>query len=272
LFLFIDYDTIEENLCYTFNRAGFVVIQAIGAKMEIKGRRKSGVVILDLCGRIDVDSANFVEVVGQCTREGYKDILCNFEGVDFIDYTGISAILIAYKEVVNNKGRMKFSNIPAHLRNLFSISGLDRSIDIYATEDLALVSFKEDKIIEDIKKMQLRRRFKRLPIDIKVEVRHRFEKSEPFISEDIFNLSAIGAYIYGCDKFKLGDDIILKLKLSPKSEAIELEAKVVWLPDKQIQNYLHPGMGVEFCDISGDNQQKLLEFIEKNLSCLSSDS
>jgi len=240
--------------------------------MQIKVRRIGNIVILDLLGRVDLDSANFVEVVGECLREGYRDVLCNFEGIDFIDYLGISAITLAYKEVINNKGRMKFSNIPVHLKNLFCISGLDKTVDIYPTEELALNSFKEDKIIEGIQKMQLRRRFKRLPIGIKVEVRHRFEKSEPYISEEILNLSAVGAYIYGCDKFKLGDDVIVKLKLPPMREELELEAKIVWIPDKQAQNHLHPGMGVEFCNISNLTQQKLLEFIEKNLSCLFSDN
>ena len=56
--------------------------------MEIKARQNGSIVILDLAGRIDIDSANFVEAVGQCVRDGYLDILCNFEEVDFIDYLG----------------------------------------------------------------------------------------------------------------------------------------------------------------------------------------
>jgi hypothetical protein len=32
--------------------------------MEIRARQKENIIILDLAGRIDVDSANFVEVVG----------------------------------------------------------------------------------------------------------------------------------------------------------------------------------------------------------------
>jgi anti-anti-sigma factor len=239
--------------------------------MEIRARQKNNVIILDLHGRIDIDSANFVEVVGQCLRDGYRDILCNFEEVDFMDYMGVSAVVIAYKEVTNSKGRMKFTNVPAHLKNVFSIAGLDRSIDIYATEDLALNTFCEDKIIEDIKKMQLRRRFKRLPIDIKIELKSKYEESPPCLKLDILNLSAIGAYIYGCDKFKLGDEVILKMKLPPRNEVMELDAKVVWLPDKQIQHLLHPGMGVEFSRISPSDQQKLLEFIERNLSFMSAD-
>ena len=56
-----------------------------------------------MCGRIDSDSANLIEIVGQCVRDGYTDVLCNFETVESIDYLGVSAIVIAYKEIVNNK-------------------------------------------------------------------------------------------------------------------------------------------------------------------------
>jgi len=239
--------------------------------MEIKARQRDNIVILDLSGRIDVDSANLVEVAGQCIRDGYKDILCNFEEVEGIDYMGISAIVIAYKEVINNQGRMKFVNIPAHLKGMFSVSGLDRVIDIYATEDLAINSFNEDRIIEEIKKMQLRRRFKRLPLDIKIELKYKYDKSPVCLKADILNLSAVGAFIFGCEHFNLGDEVILRLKLPPKQEEIELEAKVVWLPDKQIQPHFHPGIGVEFSNIPSPVQQRLLEFIERNLSFMSSE-
>lgn len=239
--------------------------------MEIKARRKGNIIILDLGGRIDVNSANFIEAVGQCISEGYYDILCNFEEVDFIDYMGISAIVIAYKEAVNNKGRMRFFNIPAHLKGLFSVAGLDRVIEIYGTEDLAINSLKEDKVIENIKKLQLRRRFKRLPIDIKVELKVKYEKSPVCLEVELLNLSAIGAYIYGCEQFKLGDEVVLSLKLPPKFEEIRLEARVVWLSDKQIQPHLHPGMGIEFYNIPGSVQEKLIEFIERNLSFMSSE-
>ncbi len=121
--------------------------------LEIKLRRSANVVVLDLSGRIDVDSANLVEVIGECLRDGYADILCNLEDVEAIDYMGVSVVVIAYKEVVNHQGRIKFSNIPAHLRSVFAISGTDRVIEIYPDEEMALNSFREDKLIENIKKM-----------------------------------------------------------------------------------------------------------------------
>lgn len=236
--------------------------------MDINIRNKEGVVILGLVGRIDADCANLVETVGQCVHSGCSDILCNFSEVDYIDYVGISAIVIAYKEVVNHNARMKFCNISAHLREMFAISGLDRTIEILADEDTAVISFREDKVIEDIKRMQLRRRFKRLPVDIKVELKNDYEATfrSYCLKAEIVNLSAIGAYIFGCDKFKLGDEVVVKLILPPGSNTLELHAKVVWLPDKQVQPHFYPGIGVEFTHLAGPVQQKLLEFIERNLS------
>ncbi len=239
--------------------------------MDIQPRVKANVVILDLSESIDANSANLVEIVGQCLRDGYTDLLCNFEEVESIDYMGISALVLAYKEVMNNRGRMKLSGIPAHLRNIFSVTGLDRVIEIYATEELALNSFKEDKIIENIKKMQLRRRFKRLPIDIKIDLKDKYTKGPACFKADVLNLSAVGAYIYGCDKFKLGDDLTVKLKLPPKNTELELQAKVVWMCDKQVQPQFYPGLGVEFHKISSADQGKLIEFIDRNLSFTASE-
>jgi anti-anti-sigma factor len=239
--------------------------------MDIKARQFNNIIILDLAGRVDVNAANFIEAVGQCLRDGYNDILCNFEEVDFIDYMGVSVIVIAYKEMLNNRGRMKFVNVASHLKNIFSIAGIDRVIEMYPSEEVALASFQEDKVIENIKKMQLRRRFKRLPIDIKIELKSKLGHPPVCYNVEMLNLSAIGAFIFGCEKFQLGDDVILKLKLPPSSEEIELDAKVVWLPDKQVQPHSYPGMGVEFSNLTGPLQQRIIEFIERNISFLSND-
>ena len=240
--------------------------------MEIKARQRDNVVILDICGRLDVNSAHFVEAVGQCLRDGYTDILCNFEDVEFIDYMGISVVVIAYKEVLNNHGRMKFVNIPAHLRGTLSVSGIDRAVEIYAEEETAIKSFREDKIIEKISSMQLRRRFRRLPLDIKAELSGKVDKGCPSCHQaDILNLSAIGAFVFGCDKFRLGDEVAIKFKLPPKNEEMRLPAKVVWIADRQVQPHNYPGIGVEFREITFVEQQRLLEFIERNLSFSSTD-
>lgn len=239
--------------------------------LEIKLRQTGNCIVLDLCGQIDVDSANLVEVVGQCVHDGYLDILCNLEDIQAVDYMGISVVVIAFKEVVNHRGRMKFVNIPAHLRYIFTVSGMDRVIEIYTCEDSALNSFKEDKAIENIKRMQLRRRFKRLPIDLKIELKSKKDSFSGCFKVEMLNLSAIGAFIFGCGKFKLQDEVILKMRLAPKQEELELEARVVWVPDKGVQPHEYPGIGVEFSNLSNENQQKIIEFIDRNISFSPSD-
>lgn len=61
-------------------------------------------------------------------------------------------------------------------------------------------------------------------------------------------------------------DGYLKMKLAPKPEVLELEARVVWVPDKAVQPHEYPGIGVEFSNLSTENQQKIIEFIDRNIS------
>ncbi len=237
--------------------------------MDVRFRKKDRIVILDLVGSFDENCASFIESIGRCLKDGYQDLLCNFEEVTGVDYMGISGIVIAYKEVVNNHARMKFVNVPVHLMNLFVISGLDKTIDILPTEELALNAFKEDRNIEHIKKLKLRRRFKRLPIDIKVELKDKFVDNHSCFKVSVINLSALGCYIYGCNKFKLGDSVLVNINID-KDIILALDAKVVWIADKEVQNLIHPGMGVAFDNISNSDQQKLISFIEKNLANIAS--
>ena len=233
--------------------------------MDIKPIQKGRVIILELSGRVDVNSAPFIESVGICLRQGYLDILCSFENVEFVDYMGISGIAIAHKEVVNRGGRIKFFNVPAHIQNLFSVTGIDRVIDIFPTEESAINSLKEERNIEKIKQLKLRRRFKRLDVDIKAILSAKHKGKTVSCKVGILSLSGIGAYIYGCEKFKLGDEVVIKLNLTSKRSPLKLDAKVVWLSDKKLQPHVHPGIGVEFHNISALEQKRLLDFIERNL-------
>ncbi len=240
--------------------------------LEIKVRQRNGVIVLDLGGRIDVDAANFIEAVGYFVHNAQTDILCNLEDIEYIDYMGVSVITVAYKEVINNEGRMKFVNVPTHLKGIFAITGLGEVFEIYASEDSALNSFKEDKIIEKIKQQKLRRRFKRLPVELKVRYRSKCSPDTAFLEGEVLDLSGVGAYIFGSNKFPLGEILVLRMRLMPKQSELEVEAKVVWLSDKQIQPVHHPGTGVEFYNISSSTQKEILEFIERNMSFSPSDS
>jgi len=237
--------------------------------LEIGFRRFDSIVILDLSGNIDIDSANLIEQVGWCLENGYKDILCNFENINLVDYAGLSVLTIAYKDVLNHNGSMKFVRVPAHVRKTFCLVGLDRLFELYEEEELALKGFQEDRIISEIQKKHLRRRFKRLDLDIDVEFKLDGSR-EKFSSGKILNLSAVGILVFAEKTYPLGEILNLRLPLLPKLGVVELNAKVVWLVQKELQPQIYPGMGLEFYNLDSQTQKKIVEFVERNLPLSSS--
>ncbi len=232
--------------------------------LNIEFRKSNAIAILDLNGSIDIDSANLIEVVGWCLNNGYKDILCNFESVNLVDYAGLSVLAITYKDAVNHKGRIKFINVPAHIEKIFCFVYLDRVFEIYADEEVAVKSFQEDKAISDIQKMHLRRRFKRLPLDIDIEFKVK-TKDEGYSRGKVLNISAVGLLVFAEKTYPLGEILDIKLSLLPKPGQVELDAKVVWLVQKEVQPQIYPGMGLEFYNLQSQRQQEILEFVDRNL-------
>ncbi|MFH1504451.1 MAG: PilZ domain-containing protein [Candidatus Omnitrophota bacterium] len=234
--------------------------------MKIEVRKKEDIFILDLIGNIDINASNFVEKIGWIISNKGKNIICNFEEVNLIDYVGISMIAVAYKNILNHGGKIKLYNVPAHLKNLFSIVGLDRVFIYYATEDQAIESIKEEKRINQISEAQLRRRFERAPANITIEFKRQILNTDLFFKGKILNLSAIGAFVVCEHIFPLNDLLNLRMHLVPKPGILNIDAKVIWISDKQLQPRDFPGMGFEFYGISAQTQKNIIEFVEKNLT------
>lgn len=233
--------------------------------MEITVQYKGNIVVLSVSGEIDINASELVERVGWCIRSGFKDILCNFEEVNFVDYEGLSVLTIAYKNVINNKCRIKFVNVPVYIRRLFELVHMDSVFEVYDNMELALNAFKEDRAIAEIQSKKLRRRFRRLHFEQAVEYWPKRAGGKPHKGK-ILNLSAIGALIF-CDKiYPLGEVITLRLDLKPHLPKTELEAKVVWHVSRELQHEIYPGMGVEFHRIDSDTQAKIVAFVERNLA------
>lgn len=233
--------------------------------LEIGLRKQGTVAVLDLSGNIDIDASNFIEKIGWCLENGYEDILCNLEEVNLVDYAGLSVIAIACKNVMNHKGRIKFMNIPEHIKKVFSLMCLDKVFEMYEDEKTAVASFKEDKAIAEIQKKQLRRRFKRLPLDIEIEFRSITEGEKNFHKGKVLNLSAVGLLLFAHKMYPLGEILEIKLSLLPKPGVLDLQAKVVWHVVKEIMPHIYPGLGLEFYNLDSLMQKKVVEFVDRNL-------
>lgn len=67
--------------------------------MSIRVREVENVSILDIDGNVDINSSEIIETVGWLINTGKLYILLNLENVDLVDYSGLSVLAIAYKNV-----------------------------------------------------------------------------------------------------------------------------------------------------------------------------
>lgn len=234
--------------------------------MKINIREKEDIVILDLEGSIDINSSDFVETIGLALVTKSKNILCNFEGINLIDYVGISLIAVAYKNILNHKGKMKLCHVPSHVQKLFSIVGLDKVFTYYENEEEAAKSFTEEVLFSHILEQRLRRRFKRIPLHNIIEYRQKYSPKDVFYKGRIINLSAIGVFIAAEKVFSIGETLTTRIDLTPAPGVIEVESKVVWESDNEIQPMESPGMGLEFYNLSPKVQEQIIDFVEKHLT------
>lgn len=234
--------------------------------MKIRTRIKQKVAILDLEGNIDLNSSDFIETVGWVLNHKTKNILCNFEGINLVDYIGVSVLAIIYKNVINHKGQIKFYNVPAHVNKLFSIVGLNRVLERYDLESQALNSFKEDQAIAEIMDKKLRRRFDRILFRSPIEYRLNSAAKEVFFRGKILNLSAVGAFVVGERIFSVDEVLWAKLHLMPKPGVIEVEAVVVWASSHRDNPLEYPAMGIEFRGATTKKQQEIMSFVNKHLA------
>ncbi len=231
--------------------------------MRIKIKIKEGIAVLELEGSIGIDASDFVETVGWILNHQTKDIICNFSGVNLVDYVGISLITVIYKNVLNHKGRIEFYNVPSHVRRLFSIVGLDRVFHFYVSEEQAIAAIKQEQLIEKIAQSPSRRRFERIPFNATIEYRQKLLLDEPFFKGKIINLSAEGALIVSDKIFSIGDLLATRIDLHSQPGIIEADAKVVWVVDQEIQPEDYPGMGLEFHNLIPEKQEQIARFVEK---------
>ncbi|UCD54883.1 MAG: PilZ domain-containing protein [Candidatus Omnitrophota bacterium] len=231
--------------------------------MQIRKRFANDVVILYIVGNIDVNSAEFIEQTGRLLKDGTQKILCNFTNVNLVDYNGLSILVIAYKNAINQKGILKFCNIPPHIKELFKIARLDTVFDIYADEKNALQSF---RLSTKVDKLLLRRRFKRIDINIPVRYKKGLSANTKLVKGKILNISGEGLFIHSKNTFPVSTQLYLEIEFGKKKELLTLMGAVIWLADKKLQPHAYPGMGISFINLDKKNQIKIIDFIDKNIT------
>jgi len=112
--------------------------------MVIQKREKNNVVIFDVEGEIkrsDTIDVTLHQLVKEQLDTGKKQILFNFDKVEFIDSFGVGEILASYISTHNLGGKLKLARISKKLFLIFQVTMLTKVLDIFDEEDTALQSF-----------------------------------------------------------------------------------------------------------------------------------
>jgi len=109
------------------------------ASMKVEVKRDGETAHLKLRGRLDLDSSAAVkEEIRRCLSQGYVRLVLDLEAVEFINSSGLGALVSALKEIRLAKGRLVVCRLAPYVREIFEITQLSHIFEIYATEGEAL--------------------------------------------------------------------------------------------------------------------------------------
>ncbi len=105
--------------------------------MEIRSEKAGSAVLARVSGELDLDTARDfrARIDADLERFGSRDLLLDFSGVEFVDSSGLGAVLGRYKRVTEKGGRLAIFGCRPHVRRLLALSGLERVVEIYASLD-----------------------------------------------------------------------------------------------------------------------------------------
>lgn len=117
----------------------------MGSHKRIVVNEEGGVSIVRFVDRKIVDSGS-IEQLGEelnslVTVENRNMLLLNFDGVEFLSSAALNKLIVLNSRVKTAAGRLKLCCLRAEIKEVFSITRLDRQIDIRKTEADAIAAF-----------------------------------------------------------------------------------------------------------------------------------
>lgn len=111
--------------------------------LEIQHREREGIPILDLRGRITAgpEAAHLRERVAEQAAAGRKNVILNMGGVDYIDSTGLGALVVSATSLRKGGGNVKLLDLNKRNLELLVITKLATVFDLFTDEQDAVNSF-----------------------------------------------------------------------------------------------------------------------------------
>jgi len=103
-------------------------------------KRSKNIMVVSMKGDIDLVNAEKLrlEVDKQLEKKQFHHLIINLEKVEFIDSSGLGAILGRYKKISATGGKIALINPQPQVMRILELSGFTRIMPIYQSEDQAL--------------------------------------------------------------------------------------------------------------------------------------
>jgi len=113
--------------------------------MKLKVTRKDGILIITPQDkRIDASVAtDFKSKLIDFLENGDKVIVINLSAVDFIDSSGLGALVLILRKI-GTDGRIKLCKLNESVRSIFELTRLDEVFEIHKSVEGAIESLKSD--------------------------------------------------------------------------------------------------------------------------------
>lgn len=110
--------------------------------MEIVGKKQNGVYIFTVSGRLDSNtSPDFETKLLGVIKDGDKNFVVDFEGVDYISSAGLRVLLKASKILKSSDGKIVLCGLKDYIKEVFEIAGFVTIFPIVSTVDNAFGQF-----------------------------------------------------------------------------------------------------------------------------------
>lgn len=118
--------------------------------LEIRQREREGIAILDCEGRITAgeEASIFRDAVKRVAATPGSNLILNLGEVEYIDSTGLGAIVMSATSVRNAGGKVKLLNLTQRTIELLVMTKLATIFEIFTDETDAVNSFFPDRKIQ----------------------------------------------------------------------------------------------------------------------------
>ena len=117
---------------------------------DIQEREREGIPILDFKGRIAAgpEATALREKVAEVTAAGKRNLVLNLAGVDYIDSTGLGALVVCVTGLRKIGGNIKLENLNRRNVDLLVMTKLHTVFEVFTDEQDAVSSYYPDRKVK----------------------------------------------------------------------------------------------------------------------------